>query len=84
MRRGDALTGSTLAGGSSLLLCGELNGDCAITASDALAALLMAVGLSAVDPAADVNNNDAVSASDALQILRIAVGTDEHTSVCNA
>lgn len=80
----DALEPAALAGGSSLLLCGELTGDCAITASDALAALLMAVGLSEPDPAADVNNNDAVSASDALQILRIAVGTDEHTSVCNA
>jgi len=47
----DALAPEALAGGSSLLLCGELTGDCAITASDALAALLMAVGLSAVDPA---------------------------------
>jgi len=80
----DALAPEALAGGSSLLLCGELTGDCAITASDALAALLMAVGLSAAEPAADVNNTGTVSASDALQILRIAVGTDEHTSTCNA
>ncbi|HET9061750.1 MAG TPA: LamG-like jellyroll fold domain-containing protein [Candidatus Binatia bacterium] len=80
----DALAPEALAGGSSLLLCGELTGDCAITASDALAALLMAVGLGAPDPAADVNNSATVTASDALQILRIAVGTDEHTNVCNA
>lgn len=80
----DALAPEALAGGSSFLLCAELTGDCTITASDALAALLMSVGLSAIDPAADVNSSATVTATDALQILRIAVGSDEQTSECNA
>jgi hypothetical protein len=41
----DALAPAALAGGSSLLLCGELTGDCAITASDALQILRIAVGI---------------------------------------
>ena len=40
----DALAPGALASGSSLLLCGELTGDCAITASDALQILRIAVG----------------------------------------
>ena len=67
-------------------LLGNLDGDRAITAVDALMALQAAAGKIKLDTtrtfAADVNGDNAVTASDALQILQNATNkvTDLHTS----
>jgi len=69
-----SVTSTTLPGGT---LCGDANGDDAITASDALAALRTAVGTGTCSLAlCDVDDNGSVSASDALRILQRAVGTN--------
>ena len=65
------------------LYCGELTGDCLITASDALAGVRMGVGVDAGIAEADMDNGGTVTAVDALRILRIAVGTDLETDACN-
>jgi len=55
--------------------CGDANGDGNVSAPDALAALLAAVGLGTCEPCAcDVDRSGAVTAPDALRILQAAVG----------
>ncbi len=66
-----------------LWICGELSDDCAITSSDALIALRMAVGQIPDRGAADVDGSSVVTASDALAILRTAVGTIVQSNACN-
>ena len=70
-------------GYEGVLLCGDPTGDCSINASDALAALQMAVGLIPGVPEADVNNSGVVTAVDALEILNVAVGIGQETTTCN-
>ncbi len=70
-------------GYETTLFCGELTGDCAVTASDALAALRMVVGLDDGVSEADMDNNGTITAVDALGILRVAVGVDLQSSVCD-
>ncbi|MBR5942319.1 MAG: hypothetical protein IKZ81_03155, partial [Clostridia bacterium] len=53
---------------------GDLDGDDAITVSDALKALRIAAQLDPYDAAADVNSNGSVDVFDALQLLRCAMG----------
>jgi len=65
------------------LICGELTGDCRISTTDALAALRMAVGLRAVDGAADIDYSGEIVTNDALRILRLAVLLDAQTNACN-
>jgi len=65
------------------LFCGEITGDCRITASDALAVLRIAVGTIASVAEADLDGSGSVTASDALQTLRIAVGTQANVTTCN-
>ncbi len=72
----------TCEGYEQALFCGELSGDCVITAGDALRALRMAVGQLPHDPAADMNNNGQVTAADALQVLRVAVGVQPPGNSC--
>lgn len=62
--------------------CGELNGDCRITTTDALSALRMAVGQTLPNLRADMDGNGSVTASDALAILRLAVGTGAPSVKC--
>ena len=64
--------------------CGEVNGDCRITAADALAALKIAVGSLKATPGADVNGDGKVTAADALLVLKIAVGQFEPGEACEA
>jgi hypothetical protein len=78
-----ALLPEEMGDGAPLLVCGELTGDCNITATDALAALRMAVGLLDDDFSADVNGSGTITATDSLAVLRIAVGTDIQTNACN-
>ena len=66
------------------LLCGEINGDCRVTATDALAILRIAVGSDPPRTEADVDGNGSVAASDALFALLIAVGTQSGSTLCNA
>ena len=70
-------------GYESTLFCGEVTGDCAVTATDALSVLKIAVGSASTVPQADVDGSGAVTASDALRTLRIAVGSEPPTSDCN-
>jgi hypothetical protein len=57
--------------------CGDANGDGNVTASDALVALLTAVGLENCPiTVCDVDANGTVAAADALRILARAVGQD--------
>jgi hypothetical protein len=57
------------------MTCGDANGDGRITASDALAALVAAVGLSSCDPClCDADGSGVLTASDALRILQAATG----------
>jgi hypothetical protein len=74
----------TCGGHTTELFCGEITGDCAITASDALAALRIAVGLDDAVGEADMDASGNVTAGDALRVLRIAVGSDAQTTACNA
>ena len=53
---------------------GDVDGDGAVTVSDALKALRIAAGLDAYAAEADADSDGVVSASDALQILRCAMG----------
>jgi hypothetical protein len=70
-------------GHTDTLFCGEITGDCTITASDALAALRIAVGLDGAVGEADMDASGNVTAGDALRVLRIAVGSDGQTNACN-
>lgn len=56
---------------------GDLDGDGAVTVSDALRALRMAAKLAEADDAADVDGDGEVTVADALLILRAAVGLIE-------
>jgi hypothetical protein len=59
----------------SVTVCGDVSGDNAITASDALAVLHAAVGLSVCDLCiCDADGSGTVAATDALRVLRAAVG----------
>lgn len=56
-------------------VCGDKNGDEAVTATDALGVLRTAVGLDSCELCVcDVDGSGAVAASDALAVLRVAVG----------
>jgi hypothetical protein len=70
-----AHAGDVCDGYENILFCGELNGDCEVSSSDALVALRIGVGL--VDPVAeaDLNHSGTVTAGDALDVLRLAVGS---------
>lgn len=78
-------TSTTVSSTTSTLAttpCGDLNGDGKVTASDALAVLQAAVGLSSCDPVScDVDGNGETSAADALRVLQYAVG-DSVTLPC--
>jgi len=74
----------TCDGYETLLLCGELNGDCAVTATDALLALNISVGLFPAQDEADMDASGSVTVPDALRILRQGVGIDPPTTACNA
>jgi hypothetical protein len=73
----------TCSGYETLLFCGELNGDCAVTATDALLALNISVGLLPPQDEADMDASGSVTVQDALRILRQGVGIDPPTSACN-
>ena len=64
--------------------CGELSGDCRVTAADALSALKMAVGQVEDDPNADYNGDGDVTAADALAILKVAIGSLAPSDACKA
>jgi hypothetical protein len=73
----------TCEGFETTLFCGEVTGDCTITATDALFVLRIAVGsLAAVDEA-DLDGNGSITATDALRALSIAVGLEPQTDACN-
>ncbi len=73
----------TCEGYEEKLFCGELTGDCAVSASDALRALKMAVGQLDEQGEADMDHSGAVTAGDALRILKQAVGAVPPTDACN-
>lgn len=70
-------------GYEELLFCGDLNGDCDVTAVDALSGLRMAVGQIPSVQQADLDLANGVTAPDALKILQIAVGSRAHTYSCD-
>jgi len=58
------------------ILCGDANGDLDVTATDALFALSVSVGIETCDPCiCDANDDGGTSVTDALAILRTAVGS---------
>jgi uncharacterized repeat protein (TIGR01451 family) len=73
----------TCEGFEQTLFCAELNGDCVVTASDALIVLRMVVGIQPRRAEADVDGNGSTAATDALRALRIAVGLEPTTADCN-
>lgn len=73
----------TCSGFEDELFCGDLSGDCAVTATDALLALNMSVGLVGPRPEGDMDANGSVTGQDALRILRQGVGIDPPTTACN-
>lgn len=79
----DEVANLTCEGFETALFCGEITGDCLITATDALAVLRIAVGTLASVAEADVDGNGSVTATDALQTLSIAVGILPQTDSCN-
>lgn len=70
-------------GYEELLFCGDLNGDCDVTAVDALSGLRMAVGQIPPVQEADIDLANGVTAPDALKILQIAVGSRAPTYSCD-
>lgn len=70
-------------GYEELLFCGELNGDCKVTAVDALLGLKMAVGQVPIVQEADMDQSGGVTAPDALKVLRIAVGSSPASYDCD-
>lgn len=70
-----AHAGAACEGYENILFCGELNGDCEVTSSDALIALRMGVGQRVPVAEADLNHSGTVTAGDALEVLRLAVGS---------
>ncbi len=79
----DDLKHLTCSGFETKLFCGELTGDCAITATDALIILQIAVGTLADAAEADVDGSGATVATDAFRALLIAVGAEPQTDACN-
>ncbi len=79
----DELDHLSCEGFETELLCGDVTGDCAVTATDALAILRIAVKLDPDRPEADMDGVDGVIARDALQALRFAVGIHEPEPACN-
>lgn len=73
----------TCEGYEQKLFCGELTGDCTVSASDALRALKIAVGQLDEQDEADMDHSGAVTAGDALRILKQAVGAVPPTDACN-
>jgi hypothetical protein len=71
-------------GYEGMIFCGELSGDCKITATDALSALRMSVDQIPPNEAADLDHSFEVTAGDALRILRISVGSVEALLGCGA
>ncbi len=69
-------------GSDAMLPCGALNGDCIVSATDALIALHIAVGRLPFDPASDNDGNGTTTATDALAILRVGVGKDPASMAC--
>jgi hypothetical protein len=65
-----------------IFFCGELSGDCKVTAVDALQGLKMAVGQVEAAPEVDVSLDGEATAVDALRLLRIAVGSLPPTLSC--
>ncbi|HYC53395.1 MAG TPA: hypothetical protein VEL28_00430 [Candidatus Binatia bacterium] len=78
-----ARAGAHCPGYSIIYFCGELTGDCQVTASDGLLALKMAVGQVAETDPADLSLDLDVTAVDALRVLRIAVGSLPGTLSCS-
>lgn len=78
-----AHAGAACEGYENILFCGELNGDCQVTSTDALLALRMGVGQ--LDPVAvaDLNHSGTVTAGDALEVLRLAVGSSFEPYECH-
>lgn len=72
----------TCEGFEETLFCGEITGDCLVTAVDALAVLKMAVGLLPAQTIGDMDGSGKVTAADALRVLRMAVGIDGQTAGC--
>ncbi len=73
----------TCEGFEASLFCGEITGDCRITATDALAVLRIAVGSDPSVAEADVDGSGRVTASDALRALKIAIGLLPPSTDCN-
>jgi len=73
----------TCSGFEDTLFCGELSGDCNVTATDALIGLNMSVGLTSARPEGDMDASGSVTVQDALRILRQGVGIDPPTTACN-
>jgi hypothetical protein len=73
----------TCAGYDDAMFCGEMNGDCKITASDALFILQIAVASRPWHPAGDLDFSGKVTSSDALKDLRVAVQIDSQSQACN-
>ena len=72
-----------VAGEATLLSCGDATGDSSVSASDALAVLLAAVGLDSCELCVcDVDQSGGVAATDALRTLQAAVGLPGVTLDC--
>jgi hypothetical protein len=71
----DAQAGIVCQGYENILFCGELNGDCKVSSTDALIALRMGVGQLGPRAEADLNHSGSITAGDALEVLRLAVGS---------
>lgn len=71
------------AGYEELLFCGDLNGDCNVSVTDALRVLRIAVGQLAFEIEADMNGNGEVTTADALIVLRMSVGSQVQTYGCD-
>lgn len=80
---GIAWAGVACPGYENMMFCGELNGDCKVTSTDALVALRIGVGQLPTRPEADVDTSGAVTSSDALRILRMGVGNLPASNSCS-
>jgi hypothetical protein len=78
-----AHAGGACEGYENILYCAELNADCEVSATDALIALRMAVGLVEEVGEADLNHSGDVTAGDALEVLRLAVGSSFEPYECH-
>ncbi|HYB98907.1 MAG TPA: hypothetical protein VEC57_07185 [Candidatus Limnocylindrales bacterium] len=78
-----ARAGGNCPGYQTIFFCGELTGDCNVSASDGLLALKMGVGQVEEVPEADLSLDGQVTAVDALAVLRVAVGSLPPTLSCS-